>query len=308
MMEKKPAKNKTLAIPCPQCTIKAKVPVDRITKEGLIYACPKCKTSILAARTEKGVSVRRATVAEKMDRESAPTAKDIPAEIIKGAPSWIVTFADLATLLLTFFVLMLSFANMDIVKFQDLMGSVQEAYGVTKAERGQFQAVSKGRFADVDSNIKKSPEVVAREKLVDIIYDSVIRAGFKTNASITSTDEGVRVRIKGRALFDPGKSELRPESSDFLKELSVVIKTTKDLIVVVEGHTDNRPIHTKRFPSNWELSTLRASKALERMLQLGAPADRMSAAGYADTRPLFPNDREETRPLNRRIEFLFKRG
>ncbi|VAX16967.1 Flagellar motor rotation protein MotB [hydrothermal vent metagenome] len=308
-MEKKPASKKTLAIPCPQCTVKAKVPVERITKKGLIYACPKCKTSVLATRTDKGVSVRRATGAEKMDREEgSPPAKDIPAEIIKGAPSWIVTFADLATLLLTFFVLMLSFANMDIVKFQDLMGSVQEAYGVTKAERGQFQAVSKGRFAEVDSNIKKSPEVVAREKLVDIIYDSVIRAGFKGNASITSTDEGVRVRIKGRALFDPGKSELRPESSDFLKELSVVIKTTKDLIVVVEGHTDNRPIRTKKFPSNWELSTLRASKVLERMLKLGAPADRMSAAGYADTRPLFPNDREETRPLNRRVEFLFKRG
>jgi len=305
MIEKKPAKKKTLSIPCPQCTVKAKVPVDRITKDGLIYACPKCKTTILATRTEKGVSVRRATAAEKKDRESPPPAKDIPAEIIKGAPSWIVTFADLATLLLTFFVLMLSFANMDIVKFHDMMGSVQEAYGVTTAERGQFQAVSKGRFAEVDSNIKK---VVAREKLVDIIYDSVIRAGFKTNASITSTDEGVRVRIKGRALFDPGKAELRPESGDFLKELAVVIKTTKDLVVVVEGHTDDRPIRTKKFPSNWELSTLRASNVLERMLKFGAPADRMSAAGYAQTRPLFSNEREETRPLNRRVEFLFKRG
>jgi chemotaxis protein MotB len=308
MAEKKSAKKKTLTIPCPQCMVKAKVPIDKISTEGLIYTCPKCKTNVIATRTEKGVSVRRATTADKVGSADAPKGKEMEAEIIKGAPTWIVTFADLATLLLTFFVLMLSFANMDIVKYQDMMGSVQEAFGVTFEEHGQFQTVSKGRFADIDSNIKKSDKEVAREKLVNIIYDSIIRAGFKGNAAITSTDEGVRVRIKGRALFDPGKSELRSESDEFLKELAGVINTTKDLIVVVEGHTDNSPIRTKKFPSNWELSTLRASRVLEQLIEYGAPADRMSAAGYAEFRPLFSNDREETRPLNRRVEFLFKRG
>jgi len=298
-----------VSIPCPHCSVRAKAPVDKVTAKGMKYNCPNCKTAIIATRTEKGISVRRAK-AEELEKsgEELPAKGEDKQLIIQGAPMWIVTFADLATLLLTFFVLMLSFANMDIVKFQELMGSVRERYGVTMLERGDYQAVSEGSLEEVDSNVKKSAEKVAREKLVNVIYDSVIRAGFKGSASITSTDEGVRVRVKGRALFKPGRATLVPSSKKFIDEISSVIKTTKDLYMVVEGHTDNKPIRTKRFPSNWELSVLRASAVLEKLLEQDAPPEKISAAGYADARPLFSNDREETRPLNRRVEFLFKRG
>ncbi len=297
-----------VSIPCPHCSVRAKAPVDKVTAKGLKYNCPNCKTTIIATKTEKGISVRRAK-ADELEKSEEPTAKKEKKQlVVQGAPMWIVTFADLATLLLTFFVLMLSFANMDIVKFQDLMGSVRERYGVTMLERGDFQAVSEGRLEEVDSNVKQSSEMVAREKLVNVIYDSVIRAGFKGSTSITSTDEGVRVRVKGRALFKPGQATLVPSSEKFIDEISNVIKTTKNLYMVVEGHTDNRPIRTKKFPSNWELSVLRASAVLEKLLDKDVPPKKISAAGYADARPLFSNDREETRPLNRRVEFLFKRG
>lgn len=299
-----------LSIPCPGCKARAKIPASKVTAKGVTYTCPACKVKVRLARTAKGIAVKKldepapkTPETQKSGKKGKPKVK-----IEQGAPLWVITFADLATLLLTFFVLMLSFANMDIIKFNELMGSVQESFGVTRLEKGQYQAVSSGKLADVDSNIKESAAAVARERLVNVIADSIIREGFKSAASITSTDEGVRVRVKGRALFEPGGSELGKGSLKFLKELSNVIKSTKNMYVVVEGHTDNRPIRTKRFPSNWELSTLRASAVLEKMIAFGAPADRMSAAGYADTRPLFSNDLDETRPLNRRVEFLFKRG
>ncbi|MBI4829431.1 MAG: OmpA family protein [Nitrospinae bacterium] len=301
---------KVVPIPCPQCKTKTRVPLSQITAQGLMYACPQCKTQISATRTDKGVSVRRATAQEVSAREENGDGQEAPPDktiIIKGAPTWTVTFADLATLLLTFFVLMLSFANMDIMRFKELMGSVQERFGVTTLERGQFQAVSKGSLSDVDSNLK-DPAAAARERLVNIIADSVIRQGFHGAASISSSEEGVRVRIQGRALFDEGSAALHPASQMFLQDLSGVVKSNGDLYVVVEGHTDDQPVSSRKFPSNWELSVLRAASVLKRLAADGAPANRMAAAGYADTRPLFPNNREETRALNRRVEFLFKRG
>lgn len=299
-----------LSIPCPGCQVRAKIPAQKVTANGVTYTCPSCKAKVRLAKTAKGITVKKMDKpAPKAAEAGQPQKKGKPVvKIEQGAPLWVITFADLATLLLTFFVLMLSFANMDIIKFNELMGSVQESFGVTRLEKGQHQAVSAGKMADVDSNIKESAAAVARERLVNVIADSIIREGFKSAASITSTDEGVRVRVKGRALFEPGGAELGKNSLNVLKELSNVVKSTKSMYVTVEGHTDNRPIRTKRFPSNWELFTLRASAVLEKMIAFGAPADRMSAAGYADTRPLFTNDLDETRPLNRRVEFLFKRG
>jgi len=305
------AAEKAVPIPCPQCKTKTRVPLGQITAQGFMYACPQCKTQIKATRTDKGVSVRRAsaqevsTGEENGDGDSGGSMDKVV--VFKGAPTWTVTFADMATLLLTFFVLMLSFANMDIMRFKELMGSVQERFGVTTLERGQFQAVSKGSLSDVDSNLK-DPAAAARERLVNIIADSVIRQGFHGAASISSSEEGVRVRVQGRALFDEGSAGLHPASQKFLQDLAGVVKSNGDLYMVVEGHTDNQPVTSRKFPSNWELSVLRAASVLKRLAEDGAPANRMAAAGFADTRPLFPNDREETRALNRRVEFLFKRG
>ena len=231
MAEGKSPAVKSLSIPCPHCSSRTRVPAGRVTKEGLVYACPNCKTKVHVARTAKGIAVRRATAKETgtgvEDEEDENISQEEKEIIIHGAPMWVVTFADLATLLLTFFVLMLSFANMDIVKFQELMGSVQERFGVTMLEHGNFQAVSSGSLADVDSNVvKQSSEAVAREQLVNVIYDAIIRQGFKGSASLTSTDEGVRARIKGRALFEPGQAELNKSSYKFIKEMADVIKTT----------------------------------------------------------------------------------
>lgn len=310
MADKHSSQAKLASVPCPGCSAKSRIPLDKITDKGLIYNCPKCQTAITIQRTKTKIIVRKAKKEEIQRRGEGEeeVKKEAPEiEIVQGAPNWVVTFADLATLLLTFFVLMLSFANMDIIRFKELVGSVQDRYGVTKFERGSYQAVSKGKMMDVDSNLKETAEAVAREKLVNVVYDIIVREGFRQSASVTSTDEGVRVRVKGRALFEPGSAKLDKQGLKLLDGIVMISKNMKNLMLTVEGHTDDSPIHTAKFPSNWELSVMRASSVLEYMIGKGAPPERLSAAGFADTRPLFSNEREETRVLNRRVEFLFKR-
>ncbi len=168
-------------VPCPQCKTKAKVPVNKISAKGVIYPCPKCKTAIRVARDGAKVAVRRATAAELAERQPPEPAREKKSAAGvggEGAPAWVVTFADLATLLLTFFVLMLSFSNMDIVKYREMVGSVQERFGATQLERGDYQSVSVGAIADVDSNVKDtSVKVRQREQIVNTIYDAVVREG-----------------------------------------------------------------------------------------------------------------------------------
>jgi chemotaxis protein MotB len=297
----------SVSIPCPQCQTKAKVPVNKISTKGTIYPCPNCKTNIRVARDGGKVAVRRATSGELAALAPPPPPKrvKIAAGGSEGAPAWIVTFADLATLLLTFFVLILSFSNMDIVKYRELVGSVMERFGVTQEESGSYQAVSVGTIAEVDSNVR-NPRQAAREQIVNAIYDAVVREGYKGAASISVTDEGVRVRMKGRVLFEPGTSQLDPGGLKFLDSLVKLLKENNHLRLTVEGHTDNTPVHTAKYPSNWELSVMRASTTLAYLVGHGAPPNRMAAAGFAGARPLFPNDQPETRILNRRVEFLFK--
>ncbi|MBF0170516.1 MAG: OmpA family protein [Nitrospinae bacterium] len=299
-----------VAIPCPQCKTKAKVPINKISAKGVIYPCPKCKTAIRVARDGAKVAVRRASAAEVAeltppDAPSKKKKKGGPAGEL--APAWVVTFADLATLLLTFFVLMLSFSNMDVVKYREMVGSVMERFGVTQLERGDYQAVSTGAIADVDSNVRdSSAKVTAREQIVNTIYDAVVREGYKDAASISVSDEGVRVRMKGRVLFTEESASLDKGGLAFLDSLVNLMKENKNIRLTVEGHTDDTPIRTARFPSNWELSTIRAARTLAYLVEAGAPANRLAAAGFAGTRPQFPNNQPETKILNRRVEFLFQ--
>lgn len=298
----------SVSIPCPACKAKSKVPVNKITEKGVIYVCPNCRTKIMAAREGRKISARKATDGEVSALEPPPPEPPpLPEKKDDSPPPWVVTFADLATLLLTFFVLILSFSNMDVVKYKQLVGSVQDRFGVSELATGSYQSVSKGAVRDVDSNILKASPHARRNQLVSVVYDAVMRTGYQGAASITTTDNGVRVRMKGRVLFKPGSADLDKRGLGFLKSVINLLNEHPGLLLVVEGHTDNSKIYSKRYPTNWELSTGRATAILEYLVKIGAPKERLSAAGFADARPLFSNLRQETRILNRRVEFLFTR-
>lgn len=234
----------------------------------------------------------------------------------EGAPAWMATFSDLATLLLTFFVLLLSFANMDVTEFKEMMGSVREAFGVQFRIRGDFEALSSSPVSLGDTPPGELIEVVrsdsdseADEEQVRELTQALRERGILDEVDVSPERDGISVRVRDCVLFDTAEASLRDDAHPFLHELAGILNGPLGTDgVIVEGHTDDRPIHTERFPTNWELSTARATSVLRHLMSIGEVApDRLSAAGFADTRPLAPNVDDSSRTTNRRVEFVFRR-
>ncbi|MDD5171226.1 MAG: flagellar motor protein MotB [Syntrophales bacterium] len=117
---------------------------------------------------------------------------------------------------------------------------------------------------------------------------------------------GFKAVVQTPVLFDSGRGDLNPNAYAMLREISRIANESQ-LFITIEGHTDNTPVKTAEYPSNWELSTLRAVNVLRFLHHLGVPADRLSAVGYGEYRPLMSNDTEAGRQKNRRIEIIFRR-
>ncbi|MDH5541458.1 MAG: flagellar motor protein MotB [Nitrospinota bacterium] len=235
--------------------------------------------------------------------EKPPTRK-------KGsAPPWIVTFADLTTLMLTFFVLLLSFANIEIIEFQKALGSMQDSFGSQKLEKGIHQLVKEEGSLAEKLGIKKNappvnPERQERNALASLITDVAIREGMLDDIKIFIGQDGISVRIDESALFDSGKADIKEKIFPFLNGISKIMRSY-NFNLLVEGHTDDIPIKSKIFPSNWELSTVRATTVLRKLLEFGVPKERLAAVGYADRKPALENNSPQNRKKNRRVEFKF---
>lgn len=223
------------------------------------------------------------------------------AEGRSGAPAWVVTFADLMSLLLAFFVLMLSFSNTEIVKFRTMAGSVRNALGM-KSEFDLSDIPMGSKLLPYESPQKGDGE--AREALATQLRMVLEEAGLKDRGAVEITERGVLLRLSGDLFFSSGEVELKPKALSILNLLAVKIKAIPRSIDV-EGHTDDVPIATNVYPSNWELSAARAGRAVRHLVEQGIPADQMRAIGHADTVPLDDNSVEEGRAANRRVEFLF---
>lgn len=235
----------------------------------------------------------------------------------EGAPAWLATMGDLMSLLLVFFVLMLSFANMEKQLFLRAMGSIRNALGVVSDSPGQFAVKSSSPiewtekkstpFIDV-MDLESSEEAPALDrKMMQQIQQAISENNLSRIVDAESSERGVIVRVKGGALFRPGSDDLLPASFVLLDE---VVRITEDFPyqLSIEGHTDDVPIATARFPSNWHLATGRSIAVLRYMIDAGnIEPSRIAASGYGATRPILPNDSPENRQVNRRVEFVFKR-
>ena len=241
--------------------------------------------------------------AEEIVRRKPP--EEPPGE--EGLPPWMATFADMVTLLLCFFVLLLSFAEQSEEKYRDALGSIKGAFGVREIravseDMAQFNTSSeatKELASQISHDERLLLGVIMRIKSLLDDVDMELKEG----TGVTADRDGVVFSANSSAMFKPGSAEL---SSDAHQILDNVIKVLKDykLNLVVRGHTDDRPISTRKFPSNWELSAARAAVALDYILNKGGiEVSRAKAVGYADTRPNVPNDSEENRKKNQRVEF-----
>ncbi len=226
-----------------------------------------------------------------------------PAE--EGAPGWMVTFADLMSLLLTFFILVLSFANMDIVRFRDMLGSIQQAFGVqVKRRDADYVAFSPTQFERKDIEISRENEQILSMvvQLRTILQDDET---LQKSSGVEADDQGLVLRVDNATLFNPGSAELRPEAK---QALDAVIRILRDynMNLVIRGHTDDVPFRSAQYPSNWELSAARSAAALRYILEYGGfSPTRLRAVGYAGSRPLVPNNTEENRKRNNRVEFYY---
>lgn len=256
----------------------------------------------------------------------------------KGAPAWMATFADMATLLMTFFVLLLSFSSMDVAKFQEMLGSVAQAYGVSTKLKGEYQAVlednqlnkvakkeqtkwdeelDKELEEEVDKEIEEEEEKIKEKeegkeqkkketlkKLSKKIENSIKKQKMEESAEVITGNAGIRIRIKGYQMFNAGSADIKRQNLPFLETIYQGMKLF-DYNLLVEGHTDNRPVYSEQFPSNWELSSARASSVIRYLQDKKIDPQRLSAVGYADQYPIADNSDKTERAKNRRVEFIF---
>ena len=227
----------------------------------------------------------------------------------EGLPPWMATFADMVTLLLCFFVLLLSFAKQDLDKFRDVLGSLENAFGVAdvrvKSERMALMTTSSrtDKAAPATSEEMMLAGVVVRVRtLLDEDTDS---RDLKKHTGVSQDREGVLMRADAAYLFEPGTAVLTPEAARVLGKAITVLKEY-DLHLVVRAHTNDIPPPAGTYPSNWELSAARAAKVLAYINEVGGIEDtRLKAVGYAQTQPLAPNTTDGNRLKNERVELYF---
>jgi len=224
---------------------------------------------------------------------------------------WLVTYSDVVTLLLCFFVLLFSFSEINAQRFQTILAAFQASLGVLDGGRTlietkpDMQGSGDWELKDVEFY---RPELEAQLRDVySRVRDFVEERGIGASLQVELGERGVTVRFADAVFFDLGKADLKPEALRTLDEVAVLLKEVPNHIRI-EGHTDNWPISTERFPSNWELSTARATNVLRYLVeQHGLDPTRVSAAGYGEYRPLMPNDTDENRARNRRVDIVILR-
>jgi len=209
-----------------------------------------------------------------------------------GAPGWMTTYGDLMSLLLAFFILIVSFSSVQESEFKKAMGSLQRALGLLKS--------NVALMSPTQSTVYVPPRAKVRE-VVERMLRTMNMPEIEDNISFESSDEGVRVRISNPLLFDIGKANLKPEIFPVLDELAALLDTS-NFQIIIEGHTDNIPINNEQFRSNWELSAARSVAVVEYFVDLGLDPKRFTSVAYGEYRPLEPNITSEGRAKNRRVE------
>ncbi|MFT7371878.1 MAG: chemotaxis protein MotB [Oleiphilaceae bacterium] len=285
-------------------------------------------------------------------------------DCVPGLPAWMGTFADLMSLLMCFFVLLLSFAEMDVLKFKRLAGSMRQAFGVqnqvdvndipkgtsiiaqefspgkpdpTPLQMVMQQTVDASKstlevlcaaeieiaiteacdesIEDAEDKKAQISEFVA-QKLLKMEEEAETRAEeiaeklqteiAKDMVEIETKGRRIVIRIQEKGAFSSGSATLQDEFIPVLDKLIDMLETIEGHISV-EGHSDDVPIKTFMFPSNWDLSVARALEVAHGLFDDGfIQQNRFTITGFADTRPLMPNDTPDNRRKNRRVEIILQ--
>ncbi|MCX7142629.1 MAG: flagellar motor protein MotD [Proteobacteria bacterium] len=226
---------------------------------------------------------------------------------------WLVSYADFITLLFAFFVVMYALSSVNEGKYRVLSDSLTTAFQSKVRQPGVAQTgalpETQTRTLDiVPRRISKpaEPQRKQREEMRSMaqdilkVLDSLVREG---QVKVTQTNRGISVEISASVLFATGQAQLRPDSIRALQQVARVL-TAADKAIQIEGYTDNIPIGTAQFPSNWELSGARASSVARLFIDNGVLEERLSVIGYGPNRAVASNDSAEGRARNRRVTVM----
>lgn len=237
---------------------------------------------------------------EQVQEEQKESCPECP----KGAPAWMTTYSDLVTLLLTFFVLLLSMASMDPVRFTEASSSLKDAFGMHNEPAHVEFAIP----------VLPSPPITpyspiqqqTTQKVYEKIKSQIDSRRLDNNVGvINNDDESIILRINDSVLFGRGESRISPKSYSILRTIADIIRPLP-MDLRIEGHTDDIPVSESKL-SNWDLSVDRSVAVMRFFTQSDLmPLDRMSSVGYGPNRPVVPNRDELSRSKNRRVDFLLK--
>lgn len=218
--------------------------------------------------------------------------------IKQGLDGWIMTYGDMMSLLLTFFVLIVSFSSMQQTKFEQAARSLKDAFGVLAQPESiiEFNDPLVPNHAPRESDLEFLYEVRSVEKMI-------LDQDLSEQVEVKMLENGVVFEMPAPLLFPSGAAEVKAAASPLLERLARMFRKFPGEIRV-EGHTDNVPIRSQKFPSNWELSATRAIAVARIFQSLDIPPERLSATGYGEFRPVADNGTAEGRTTNRRVEIM----
>lgn len=221
-----------------------------------------------------------------------------------GKSAWLMVYADLITLILVFFVLLFSISSMNMERMIHFLKSIEIDFRPETPKTRLFDLLDTGPIIEE----KKLDRFIGMREAntFNDINSIILKKDLAKNVEATFVEGRIVLRIEGQVLFNTGSADLLPEATRVLEGVMQIITENPQYHVEIQGHTDNRPIHTPEFASNWELSAIRAATVLRYLIKNGIPGERLSATGFADLRPLASNDNPDGRQKNRRVEFVLK--
>ena len=227
----------------------------------------------------------------------------------RAAPKWLMTFADLMALLFALFVLLLSFSEIDSDSFRKNAGPMAKAFNQPPPlvespdpTHPKTTPAPSGRSNSLNSIFLELRAADRRRRVVSKLQYALAEEIRNGSVILREYDDYALLRFPAAKAFTAGSADLNDTAGTTIDRVATVLAETEGAITV-SGHTDDRPISTDRFRSNWDLSTARAASVVHRLLMnTGIVPSRISAEGHAETRPIADNNSAEGRALNRRVE------
>lgn len=228
----------------------------------------------------------------------------------KGSKSnherWLLTYADMITLLTVFFVVLYALSTLNAKKFEAVAISMAKAMGGGQSML-QYPGTSLAQGlsgSTIINDVTDMDDLNNLERIRQALQHYIDQNGLNGKVTVNMEERGVVLSFQDVALFPLGSAELSPGSMELISNLGRILLTSQHYLRV-EGHTDDLPINTRDYPSNWELSVARATRVVKELIRgIGFPSNRLSATGYSEFRPRVQNDSAEHRQQNRRVDIV----